>query len=333
MSGTFRAFWVEKGEDRTFTRSVIERSVDDLPEGDVLIDVEYSSLNYKDGLSATGNPGVTRHFPHTPGIDAAGTVISAAADSGFSAGDSVLVTGYDLGMNTAGGFGARIRVPAGWVVAMPNGFSADTAMLYGTAGLTAALCVDKLIRSGLETGNGPVLVTGATGGVGSVAVALLAKLGFEVTAVTGKASQHEYLKQLGAMDILPREALLEGTGKPMLKETWAGAVDTVGGEPLFNAVKSLRYGGSIAACGLVASAAFDATVLPFILRHVNLLGVDSVELPLAQKEAIWQKLAGEWALDNLALMREDISLDGLSDAIDRILAGEMVGRGLVNLAT
>lgn len=333
MGDTFRAFWVEKGEDRTFTRSVIERSVDDLPEGDVLIDVQYSSLNFKDGLSATGNPGVTRNFPHTPGIDAAGTVLSAAAGSGFSAGDSVLVTGYDLGMSTSGGFGARIRVPAGWVVAMPDGLSADTSMLYGTAGLTAALCVDKLIRSGLEAGNGPVLVTGATGGVGSVAVALLAKLGFEVTAVTGKASQHNYLKQLGATDILPRESLLEGSGKPMLKETWAGAVDTVGGEPLFNAVKSLRYGGSVAACGLVASPAFDATVLPFILRHVNLLGVDSVELPLAQKQAIWKKLAGDWALDNLALMREDIGLDQLSGAIDRILAGEMVGRGLVNLSS
>ncbi len=332
MGEQFRAFWVEKGEDRTFTRSIVERSVDDLPEGEVLIDVQYSSLNYKDGLSATGNPGVTRNFPHTPGIDAAGVVVSAAPGCGFSAGDNVLVTGYDLGMSTAGGFGGRIRVPAAWVVAMPDGLSADTAMLYGTAGLTAALCVDKLIRSGLETGNGPVLVTGATGGVGSVAVALLAKLGFEVTAVTGKASQHDYLIQLGATDILPREALTEGSGKPMLKETWAGAVDTVGGEPLFNAVKSLRYGGSVAACGLVASAAFDATVLPFILRHVNLLGVDSVELPLAQKQAIWQKLAGEWSLDNLALMREDISLDQLSGAIDRILAGEMVGRGLVNLA-
>lgn len=332
MSETFRAFWVEKGEDRTFTRSVIERNVDDLPDGDVLIDVQYSSLNYKDGLSATGNPGVTRNFPHTPGIDAAGTVAHAAADSGFSVGDSVLVTGYDLGMNTAGGFGAKIRVPSSWVVAMPDGLTPESSMLYGTAGLTAALCVDKLISSGLETGNGPVLVTGATGGVGSVAVALLAKLGFEVAAVTGKASQHDYLKELGASEILPREALLEGGGKPMLKETWAGAVDTVGGEPLFNTVKSLRYGGSVAACGLVASPAFDATVLPFILRHVNLLGVDSVELPLAQKRQIWQKLAGDWALDSLSLMREDIGLEQLSGAIDRILAGEMVGRGLVNLA-
>ena len=187
---TFKAFWVERNEDKTFTRSIVERAVADLPDGDVLIDVQYSSLNYKDALSATGNPGVTRNFPHTPGIDAAGTVIESS-DTQFSTGDAVIVIGYDLGMNTPGGFGQRIRVPAGWVIALPKGMTLDGAMLLGTAGFTAALCVDKLEATGMTPSAGPVLVTGATGGVGSVAVALLAKLGYEVAAVTGKADQHD----------------------------------------------------------------------------------------------------------------------------------------------
>lgn len=328
---SFKAFWVERNEDKSFSRSVIERDVADLPAGDVLIDVQYSSLNYKDALSATGNPGVTRNFPHTPGIDAAGTVVESSS-SDFSAGDAVIVIGYDLGMNTPGGFGQRIRVPAGWVIALPSGLALDEAMLIGTAGFTAALCVDKLEASGMTTASGPVLVTGATGGVGSVAVALLAKLGYEVAAVTGKTDQHDWLRSLGATEILGREALTEDGGRPLLKETWGGVVDTVGGDILFNAVKGLRYGCSLAACGLVASPAFNATVLPFILRHVNLLGIDSVELPISEKRRVWNRLASDWHLDGLGAVRSDLGLDDLSAAIDRILAGDMVGRGVVNLS-
>ncbi len=317
---TFRALVVEKTVDGKFTRQVTQRNVDELPVGDVLIDVQYSSLNYKDGLSATGNPGVTRNFPHTPGIDAAGTVIESASPQ-FKRGDEVIVIGFDLGMNTPGGFGQRIRVPAGWIVPRPAQLSLQQSMILGTAGFTAALAVDKLEASGVRPGAGPVLVTGATGGVGSVAVSLLAKLGYEVDAVTGKASQHDFLKSLGAAQILGREALTEGTTRPMLKERWDGVVDTVGGDILFNAVKSLRYGGSLAACGLVASPQFAATVLPFILRHVNLLGIDSVQLPLGEKTRIWHKLAGPWQLEHLAALKVDYSLQTISAGIDRISGG------------
>lgn len=331
---SFRAFLVEKteieGRRPEFSRSVIERDVAGLPEGDVLIDVAYSSLNYKDALSATGNPGVTRRFPHTPGIDAAGTVVESTA-AGISAGDAVIVIGFDLGMNTSGGFAGRIRVPAGWVVPMPDGLDVRSSMILGTAGFTAALCVHKLEAAGMTPAGGPVLVTGATGGVGSVAVKLLAHLGYEVHAVTGKQARHDFLRGLGAAEVLGRDAALAGAERPMLRETWGGVVDTVGGQILVNALKSLRYAQSLAACGLVASAEIPATVLPFILRHVNLLGIDSVELPLPQKVEIWGKLAGSWKLAGLEDLVAPLTLDTLSDAIDRILAGAMVGRGLVDL--
>lgn len=326
---TFRALLVEKTDDG-FTREVVDRDVGELPAGDVLVDVRYSSLNYKDGLSATGNPGVTRKFPHTPGIDAAGVVVEPGS-SDFRAGDEVIVIGYDLGMNTPGGFGQRIRVPAGWVVRRPDGLTLHESMILGTAGFTAALCIDKLEHAGLTPDAGPVLVTGATGGVGSVAVMLLAKLGYQVAAVTGKADRHQFLRDLGASELISREEAREGTDKPLLKERWGGAVDTVGGLTLFNAVKSLRYGCSLAACGLVESPQIPATVLPFILRNVNLLGVDSVELPLARKAEVWEKLAGPWKLEGLERLEERLTFDDLSEAIDRILAGRMVGRGVLDL--
>lgn len=324
---TFKALLVEKTEDG-FSRNLVERQESDLPEGDVLIDVRFSSLNFKDGMSATGNPGVTRNFPHTPGIDAAGVVIESS-DAAFKAGDEVITIGFDLGMNTPGGFGERIRVPAGWVLARPQGLSLEQSMILGTAGFTAALCVHKLEAAGMTPASGPVLVTGASGGVGSVAVMLLGRLGYQVTAVTGKESQHDFLRGIGATDIISREAAREGADRPMGKEIWGGVVDTVGGEILFNGVKSLKYGCSLAACGLVDSPAIPASVLPFILRHVNLLGVDSVQLPLAQKKEIWDKLAGDWQLPELATLKEPLTLETISEAIDRILAGEMVGRGVL----
>ena len=326
----FRAFRVEKTEDRQYPRSVVERDTAELPAGDLLIDVAYSSLNYKDALSATGNPGVTRTFPHTPGIDAAGTVVESSVTD-FAPGSEVIVIGFDLGMNTPGGFGQRIRVPAPWAVHVPAGLDLRSSMILGTAGFTAALCVDKLEKAGMTADGGPVLVTGATGGVGSVAVKLLANLGYEVHAGTGKADRHDYLQGLGASTVVSRGDLAAGADRPLGRETWGGVVDTVGGPILVNALKALRYGASLAACGLVASPEIPATVFPFILRHVNLLGIDSVELPLADKAAIWAKLAGPWKLDALDKLVEPLTLDTLSGAIDRILAGEMVGRGLVDL--
>ncbi|WP_417775879.1 YhdH/YhfP family quinone oxidoreductase [Stutzerimonas xanthomarina] len=313
-----------------FETKLIERDTSELPAGEVLIRVRYSSLNYKDALSASGNRGVTRNFPHTPGIDAAGTVAeSTVAD--FAVGDEVIVTGYDLGMNTPGGFGQYIRVPAGWVIKRPVGLSLRESMALGTAGLTAALCIDKLEQAGLEPTDSPILVTGATGGVGSIAIALLSRLGYKVAAVTGKAEQGDYLRKLGATQIIERSALQAGTEKPLLKEQWAAAVDTVGGDILFNVVKSLQRGGSVACCGLTAGTNFQANVLPFILRGVNLLGVDSVEIPLVVKASMWDKLSVQWKLPNLDDLAQEISLEQLPEAIERILSGQQTGRMLVRL--
>ena len=325
----FKALQTNENGGR-FETSLIERDTDELPAGEVLIRVTYSSLNYKDALSASGNRGVTRSFPHTPGIDAAGTVAeSSVAD--FSIGDEVIVTGYDLGMNTAGGFGQYIRVPAAWVIKRPVGLSLREAMALGTAGLTAALCIDKLEQAGLEPTDAPILVTGATGGVGSIAIALLSRLGYKVAAVTGKAEQGDFLRKLGATQVVERSALQAGTEKPLLKEQWAGAVDTVGGDILFNVVKSLQRGASVACCGLTAGTNFQANVLPFILRGVNLLGVDSVEIPLVVKASMWDKLSVQWKLPNLDDLVQEISLEQLPEAIERTLAGQQTGRMLVRL--
>lgn len=328
---SFKALWVTESSPGVFDQAVVERQVADLPPGEVLIRVRWSSLNYKDALSANGNRAVTREYPHTPGIDAAGEVVECAGGE-FQPGDRVIVTGYDLGANSPGGLAQYIRVPAAWVLRCPAGMSLRESMLLGTAGLAAGLCIEKLQHVGLDRETGPVLVTGACGGVGSIAVLLLTKLGYTVAASTGKLEQAEFLHQLGAQQIIDRTLLRDGADKPLLKMRWAGAVDTVGGDILFNVVKSLQYGASVTCCGLTASAAMSrASVLPFILRGVNLLGVDSVELPPAVKAAMWEKLAGPWKLDNLELVCHEIGLDELPEAIKRILAGRMVGRTLVRI--
>ncbi|MBA1279356.1 MULTISPECIES: YhdH/YhfP family quinone oxidoreductase [Pseudomonadaceae] len=327
---SFKALQTSESAEGRFETRLIEREVSELPAGEVLIRVSYSSLNYKDALSASGNRGVTRNYPHTPGIDAAGIVVESSI-SGYSEGDEVIVTGYDLGMNTAGGFGQFIRVPATWVIKRPSGLSLREAMALGTAGLTAALCVDKLERAGLLPGDAPVLVTGATGGVGSIAVALLSRLGYNVAAVTGKVEQTQFLTSLGATQVIERSALQSGTERPMLKEQWAGAVDTVGGDILFNVIKSLQRGASVACCGLTAGTNFQANVLPFILRGVNLLGVDSVEIPRSTKASMWDKLSTQWKLPNLNELVQEMSLEELPQAIERMLAGQQTGRMLVRL--
>ncbi len=326
----YKAFRVSEVEEKKFSGEILELNTEDLPEGEVLIEVHYSSLNYKDALSASGNRGVTREYPHTPGIDAAGLVVSSS-DGDFAEGEEVIVCGYDLGMNTAGGFGQYIRVPAGWVIKCPQGLSLKDSMVLGTAGFTAALCIEKLIQNGLTPDSGDILVTGATGGVGIVAVAILAKLGYRVIASTGKAEAETLLKQMGAAEIIDRSLLSEENSRPMLKEQWAGAVDVVGGDTLFNVVKSLNYGGSVAACGLVQSPLFKASVLPFILRGVNLLGVDSVQLPQQTKSRVWSKLASEWKLDNLDGISTEIGYEQLATSLDSVLRGAATGRYLLNL--
>jgi alcohol dehydrogenase len=326
----FKAMVVSETAEKKFIREIRARKPSDLPAGDLLIEVKYSSLNYKDGLSASGNKGVTRNYPHTPGIDAAGIVAESASPT-FGAGDPVLVTGFDLGMNTAGGFGQYIRVPAAWAVALPQGLTLRDSMGYGTAGLTAALCVMKLQDAGLKQGQGEVLVTGATGGVGSIAVALLAKLGFEVAAATGKTDQKDFLVRLGAKSVISREEATDSSGRPVLKGRWAGVVDAVGGAMLATAIKSAKYGGLVAACGNVGGAEFTSSVYPFILRGVSLLGVDSVDIPPEHRLRAWRKLAGEWHLDLSGELTSQCSLEELSAKIDQILAGGIRGRVIVNL--
>lgn len=323
----FRALWIT--EEPQFQQQVKRRNLSDLPEGEVLIRVYYSSLNYKDALSATGNRAVTREYPHTPGIDAAGVVVESASDE-FATGDEVIVTGYDLGMNTSGGLAEYIRVPAGWLIKRPAGLSLRESMILGTAGFTAGLCVDKLVRAGVLPEQGDILVTGATGGVGSVAVKLLAQLGYRVVAATGKSDEKDFLLQLGAAEVIDRRELAEGQERPMVKPRWAGAVDTVGGEILFNVIKSVQYGGSVACCGLAAGANFQGNVFPFILRGVSLLGVDSVELPLVAKASMWDLLSLQWKME-LEDLAEEISLEETPRAIAKILAGEQKGRVLVRL--
>ncbi|HLA31655.1 MAG TPA: YhdH/YhfP family quinone oxidoreductase [Pseudomonas sp.] len=325
----FSALQVRENAAGQFEQVIVQRDTDELPVGELLVRVKYSSLNYKDALSASGNRGVTKSFPHTPGIDAAG-VVEGSSVAEFSVGDEVIVTGYDLGMNTAGGFAQYIRIPASWALKRPKGLSLREAMVLGTAGLTAALCVDKLEQAGVTPDAGPILVTGATGGVGSIAVVLLSTLGYRVAAATGKAEQAEFLKSLGAQEIVARSQLQEGSERPMLKEQWGGAVDTVGGDILCNVLKALRYGGSAACCGLTAGVGFQGSVLPFILRGVNLLGVDSVELPLVVKASMWDRLSLQWKLNLDALVTE-VTLPQLPQAIAQILAGKQVGRVLVRL--
>ena len=331
MNQGFRALRSEK-TGQGFSTELVNTDVSALPAGDVLIQVQWSSLNYKDALSACGKPGVTRQYPHTPGIDAAGVVVSAS-DGPWKAGDRVIVTGYDLGMNTSGGYGQFIRVPADWVVKLPENMDLRYAMLLGTAGMTAALCVESLLDTGLSPDQGEVLVTGASGGVGAVAVALLVKLGFTVVAGSGKADAVDWLKSLGAADVIGREALSAGTEKPLLKPRWAGVIDTVGGDILVNALKALKYGASAACCGMAGSAQINGTVFPFILRGINLLGVDSVELPLDIKQQVWDVLADEWRLDQPErLLAAEVSLAELPVWFPRILAGEVRGRVLVRVA-
>jgi acrylyl-CoA reductase (NADPH) len=326
----YKTMVVSETAEKSFVREIRERALNDLPAGELIIEVKYSSLNYKDALSATGNKGVTRKYPHTPGIDAAGVIVDSTTKM-FSVGDQVTVTGFDLGMNTSGGFGQYISVPALWAVNLPKGLSLKESMGYGTAGLTAALCIIRLMASGLSKDSGEVLVTGATGGVGSVAVAILAKLGFNVVAATGKASEHDFLTALGAKSIISREEANDTSGRPLQKGRWAGVVDTVGGNILATALKTAKYGGLVTACGNAMSADLSVSVFPFILRGVSLLGVDSVEIPMRARQMAWQKLAGEWKID-LDPLTTEVSLAELEPKIEQILKGGIRGRVVVDLS-
>lgn len=327
----FRALLVEESAPGLFNRRVVERSLADLPEGDVLVRVHYSSLNYKDALSASGNKGVTRRFPHTPGIDAAG-VVESSRHPDFQPGDAVIcVCTGDLGVNTPGGFGQYIRVPAAWLLPLPAGLSLRQSMIYGTAGFTAAMCVERLMRDGVQPEHGPILVTGATGGVGMLATGILAAEGYAVTAATGKLDQAETLRSRGAAQVIDRREVLDESGRALLHSRWAGAVDTVGGGYLSSALRAAMPGGVVTACGNAASPELSLTVFPFILRGVTLAGIDATRPTLDERARLWQKLAGPWKLDDLDTLAREVALDALDVEIQRILAGAQVGRLIVRL--
>lgn len=327
----FRCLYVEPDDAGEPRATLTQRPLGDLPADPVTIRVRYSSLNYKDAMAARAHQGVIGRLPHVPGIDAAGTVL--ADDTGSLApGSEVLVTGYELGTTHWGGWSEIIRVPAEWVVPLPAGLTLHEAMTLGTAGFTAAQCAGALEHHDILPESGPVAVSGASGGVGSLAVAILAHLGYEVTASTGKEAAQNLLKRLGAAQLVDRAELSDDSPRPLLSARWAGAVDTVGGQTLATLLRSTRHRGCVAACGLVGGAELPITVYPFILRGVTLAGIDSAQCPAAPRREIWQKLAGPWKPPGLSELATTVALAELPDHVEQILHGESLGRVVVDLA-
>ena len=329
MIEDFKAFVVREKKNNVFSRGIEIKKFEELPNHDVTIKVKYSSLNYKDALSSLGNKGVTKIYPHTPGIDASGIVISSR-NKKFHEGDQVVVTGYDLGMNTSGGFSECIRVPSDWVVKLPETISLKYAMAIGTAGLTAALCIDLLSKnSKIEKRH--AVVTGSTGGVGSIAIQLLSKLGAEITAVTGKNESEDFLSSLGASNIMSRKELFDQFRQPLSKGVYDLAIDVVGGEILSGLLTCLRRDGVIACCGNVGGVNFNTNVFPFILRGNKLLGADSAERDLKQKEFLWKKLSTDWLIDDMDKFSRTIGLSELEEEIRTIYEGKQTGRVIVSI--
>ncbi len=328
---TFRCYLVKKTSHDRVQADIERRPLFELPADGVLIRVAFSSLNYKDALAATGHPGVARKFPHVPGIDAAGTVVEDPSGA-FRTGDEVLVTGYELGAENWGGWAEYIRVPAEWVVPLPDGLSLRAAMIYGTAGFTAALGVATLKDHGVTPDSGDILVTGATGGVGTLALKLLSQLGYSVVAVSGKTQKHRWLRDLGAVSVLCREDVNDASSKPLLPMRWAGAIDTVGGNTLATVLRATNIGGCVAACGLVGGTDLPLTVYPFILRGVTLAGIDSAWRPRDQRIEIWEKLAGPWKLDALDDLTTQIGLNQVDESVQKMLSGQSTGRVVIDPA-
>lgn len=324
---TFRCLRAYEAGNAT-ALEVAELSEQELPEGEVTIEVAWSSLNYKDALAAAGHRGVIKRLPHVPGIDAAGFVVDSKVPE-FRVGQAVLVTGYDLGQGHWGGWAEKIRVPADWIVPLPTGLSLRETMIYGTAGFTAAQCVAALQSRHLMPSAGEFVVTGASGGVGSLAVRLLLNLGYRVVAVTGKPECREQLNAWGVEQVLDRADFVDDPSRPMFSSRWAGGIDTVGGAPLVRMIKETRYGGAVAACGLVAGADLNMTLYPFLLRGVALCGVASADCPYAKRLEIWQLLAGPWKPLNLDDWVTDVTLEGLPEMIEKIRAGQVIGRVIV----
>lgn len=325
MAIEFKALVVTEIEKGKFQKDIKTRSINDLPDGDVLIKVQYSSLNYKDALSASGHKGITRNYPHTPGIDAAGVVEESSVGK-FKKGERVLVTGYDLGMNTSGGFGEYIRVPEDWVVKIPNALSNLEAMELGTAGFTAAVAVYEIIFHGIKPNDGYILVTGASGGVGSISIKLLNNLNYKVVAATRKLEEEEYLKNLGADKVIHLDEIRDTQNKALLKKQWKAAIDNVGGLTLTSALKGCDYHGVVCCIGNVESSELNTNIFPFILRGVKLVGIDSASRPMELRELLWNNLANKWKLTFPENTFKIVDLNGLNDEISKILDGKQKGR-------
>jgi len=327
----FRCFLVEKDAAGNVRRGMAERAIADLPPGEVLVRVAYSSLNYKDALACQAHPGVVRKLPHVPGIDAAGTVVESSSPK-FRPGEPVVITGNELGAGQWGGWAEYVRVPVDWIVKLPEGLSLNETMILGTAGFTAAQCVQAIVVNGVTPAAGEIVITGATGGVGSLAVKLLARLGFTVVAVTGKAHLDSRLKAWGASRVISRADVLSTTDKPLLAARWGGAVDTVGGDTLATIIRETKPYGVVSACGLVGGTDLKLTVHPFILRGVILAGIGSAMLPLDRRTEIWRKLSQEWRLQRLEELATTVSLSDVEPSVERILRGEIVGRTVVEIS-
>jgi acrylyl-CoA reductase (NADPH) len=326
----FNALVVNKDEDEKTSAAVEQISVDQLPEGNVTVAVEYSTVNYKDGLCIGSGGGMVRNYPHVPGIDFSGTV-EASDDDRYSPGDKVVLTGWRVGEVQWGGYSQKARVNADWLVPLPELISSKQAMAIGTAGLTAMLAIIALEQHGLQKSNGSILVTGGSGGVGSVAIAILSKLGYEVATVTGRPESADYLKSLGASIIVPREELNEAIKRPLEKQVWSGCVDTVGGEMLARVFGQMFYGSSVAAVGNAGGASLPASVMPFILRGVNLLGIDSVMQPYQNRLKAWERLASDLPMDKLEAMITPATLSDLPRLGVDILKGQVRGRVVVDV--
>lgn len=324
----FKALVLNQTDDKQTTAEIRQLDVSDLPEGEVLVDVACSSLNYKDGLAVTGAGKIIRNFPMVPGIDFAGTVAESASDR-FKPGDEVILTGWGVGERYWGGYAQKARVKADWLVPMPAGLDAQKAMTIGTAGLTAMLCVMTLEDAGVKPESGKVLVTGAAGGVGSVSVLLLSQLGYHVVAVSGRPETHDFLSGLGAKEFLGRETMSQ-PARPLESQRWAGAVDVVGGDMLARVLAEMDYNGTVAACGLAGGFKLPTTVMPFILRNVSLRGVDSVSCPLERRTTAWQRLAAELPASAYSDLGQTISLEAVPQAAQDIIAGKVKGRVLVD---
>ena len=319
---------VAEESEGEFRQTVKQLYVDDLPDNDVLIRVHYTSLNYKDALSATGNRAITKTYPHTPGIDASG-IVEESRDPRFKPGKEVIVTSYDLGMNTPGGFGEYIRVPGNWIVPLPDGLSLKESMMIGTSGLTAAMGVEKIVQQNIQPKSGSVLVTGATGGVGSFSVALLSHLGFEVTAVTGKPDQKKWLMTIGADRVISREEVIDVSAKHLLTSRWVAAIDTVGGTMLDAVIRQTAHNGTVACCGNVLGHQLETSIYPFILRGVSLMGIDSGIALMEDRKRIWEKLATGWKPKILDTLCDTYTIEKLPGIIRRMLAGSHTGNAVV----